>query len=595
MIVADVKLLWEKFVHSAQDITLTNMENKELNRRIITHIITVCEQLFLHYLQMVDVVRQRSVFTDEANLSRLKAQLALDCTKYLNIPAIKRGISREIKALRKPAAFDDEASESEYLQRYKHVGIKSMSPEARFSLKYLFNLSRPRKTPKPEEQTVEADLQEMNEKMPDLDKTQIYNVLPRKIESAVDHKVKEIVAVRPANLLKEHKEQQLQTKDLQPDHQTPQKNFQSDLNPSAGESFAEAEKKLCQRKDAKITLQSLYKDTQAERNGQKHLSIADDLQRLLEVSTVDEVDSDPETTLPALIQVLTYADTHGIKKQKQEKMLRQLEEEEKKEKLKKIIDRKETEHAQPATVNIRVSKRLIARTADVRISDRKIMDSVYLQAYPTVYNHVEGEIDVEMVKQLDANLFRGEELQEIYKDILNDIPDNYLLFDQDPMVVPPAADVDPVKCFASSTLSRRKGERAINPNLKLLKSSSGTERYLAIKKEVEAAETESVNQSGNFSAHHYLRYISTQGTDFLGFAFHLYDSEDEGEEAKRKLIAREAELKKEEEMELMELRLIKEEFIPGSWNINTVMLGGLGKLPLSDGRISVPSKPFCPK
>ncbi|XP_041059046.1 coiled-coil domain-containing protein 87 [Carcharodon carcharias] len=585
MIVADVKLLWEEFVHCAHDITLTNVENKELSRRITTHIITVCEQLFLHYLQMVDIVRQRFVFTDEANLSRLKAQLTLDCTKYLNIPAIKRRISREIKALRKPTDDDDddEASEMEYLGRYKHMINRSMSSEAHFSLKYLFNLSRPKKTSKPQEQTIKRDLQEINENMPSLDKTQVYNVLPHKIESAVDHRQMKIAAVRTANLPKEQKEQYL-TEDLQPEHHASLKNFQSNSNLSVGKSFTEEQDILCYTKGSQTTfLQNFSKAAKAKRNDQKYLSIADDLQKLLEISTVDEGDSDPETTLPPLIQALTYDNTHEIRKHKQEKILMELEEEEKKEKLKKRIQQKETEHAQPATVSIKVSKRLMARTADVRISDRMFMDPVYLQTYPTVYNHIEGEIDSEMVKQLDDNLSHGDELQEIYKELLNAIPDDYLLFDQDPVVASPAMDVDLSKCFASLALSRKKSERAINPELKLLKSKEGTERYLIIKKEAEESALESVDQSKNvFPVHDYLNYISTQGTDYLGVAFHLYDSEDEGDEARKILIAREAELKRKDEMEIAEMRLVKEEFTAGSWNINTVMIGGLGKEPPSE-------------
>ncbi|XP_072326910.1 coiled-coil domain-containing protein 87-like [Scyliorhinus torazame] len=587
MIVADVKMLWEEFVHCAQDITLTDMENKELSRRIITHIITVCEQLFLHYLQMVDIVRQRSIFTDEANLSRLKAQLTLDCTKYLNIPAIKRRISKEIKALRKPADDDDDEAPAleEDTGRYKHVVIKSMSPEAHFSLKHLFNLSRPKKTLNSQQQTIEADLQEINEHMPHLDKTQVENVLPHKVESAVDHRIKEIVAVRTANLLKEQQGQQHLTKDFQPLHHTSLKSFQSNSNLRVGKSSKEAEDTLSFPEGAQTTfLQDFYKVAKAERNDQKYLSIADDLQKLLEISTVDEAgDSDPEITLPALIEIITYADTCEIKKYKQAKRLMELEEEEKKEKRKKRIQRKKIEHAQPATVNVKVSRRLIARTADVRISDRMFMDSVYLQTYPTVYNHIEGEVDSEMVKQLDANLDHGEELQEIYKELLNDIPDTYLLFDQDPMVVFPAVDVDPSKCFASATLNRRKSQRAINPELKLLRPQIGTERYLFIKKEAEKSALESADQPQTvISVHDYLHYVSTQGTDYLGVAFHLYDSEDEGEEARKKLIAREAELKWKDEVEIAEMRQIKEEFTPGSWNINTVMLGGLGKEPPSE-------------
>ncbi|XP_067915818.1 coiled-coil domain-containing protein 87 isoform X2 [Heterodontus francisci] len=513
MIIEDVKLLWEEFVHCSHDITLTNMENKELSRRITTHIITVCEQLFLHYLHMVDVVRRRSVFTDEANLSRLKAQLTLDCIKFLNIPSIKRRISREIKALRK-SSDDEEALDMEYFGNYKHMVSKSMSPEAHFTLNHLFNLSRPKKAREPKQQTIETDLQEINENMPHLDLAQVYNVLSHKGESAGDHRQMEIVAVRAAIFPKEQNEEQLLTKNMQPQHHTIYRmNFQSNPNLSVRKAFSKEMGIFSYTSGSQnAILQSFYKEAKAQGNDQKCLSVADDLQKLLQISTVDEGDNtDPETTLPPLIQALTYDDTYEIKKQRREKILMELVEEERKEKLKRRIQQKQPEHAQPATVNIKVSKKMIARTADVRLSDRMFIDSVYLQIYPTIYNHFVGEIDSEMVKLLDSNLSHGEELQEIYKELLNVTPDDYLLFDQDPMIAPPAVEVDLSKCFISSTLFRRKKERAINPELKLLEPGYGTERYLLIKKEVKNSAFESEDQSKKAaSKQDYLNHIFTQ-------------------------------------------------------------------------------------
>ncbi|GCC38088.1 hypothetical protein chiPu_0016599 [Chiloscyllium punctatum] len=571
MILADVKMLWEEFLHQSDDITLTNVENKELSRRITTHIITVCEQLFLHYLQMVDVVRQRSIFTDEANLSRLKAQLTVDCTKYLNLPTIKRWISREIKASRKLIDDVGEDSKIEYFRRYKHMVSKSMSPEANFSMKQLFNLSRPKKIPPPQEQTIETDLQEIDENMPELNKAQIYNMFPHQVESSVDHRQMEIAAVRTSNLSKEQNElQQEQHRNL--------KSLQPNPNLRTGTSFAED----LGANGYTSGLQSFDKVPKSETNNQKYSSITDDLQKLLETSTPGEEDSDPETSLPPLIQALTYDHTQEIKKYTQEKILMELEEEEKKQKLKRRIQRKGTEHAQPATVNVRVSKKMVARTADIRLSDRMFIDKTYLQLYPAVYNHIEGEIDSEMVKELDSGLSHGEELQEIYKELLNTIPEDYLLFDRDPMVTSPAVDVHPSKCFASYILSKNKEERAINPELKLLKPKFGTERYLLIKQEAESAVSKFMNESRNaVSVSDYLNYISIQGTDYLRVAFHLYDSEDEGDEAIKLLVAQETELKQKQEMEIAEIRQQKEEFVAGSWNINSVMLGGLGKEPQS--------------
>ncbi|XP_051890112.1 coiled-coil domain-containing protein 87 [Pristis pectinata] len=585
IIVSDVKFLWEVFELYSHDSTLTKTENKELGRRITAHIITVCEQLFLHYLHMMDVVRQRSVFTDEANLSRLKAQLALDCTKFLNIPAIKHQVSKEIKAQREAGETDDNISEMENLGKYKPMVSKSTSLAAPFTFKHLFNLSRPKRAPKPKQQTIESDLQEISDNMPHLDLEQHYNVLLHKVESTGDHRPMQIVAVRNLNLQAQQNEEVALTKNVQPEHQVNVKNRKYNQNVKTVISKKQ-NTYCCTTASHSKSFLDFCKETKDEEN--EPLSISDDLQNLLQISTVDQgVEADPETTLPSLIEAITYDRSNEIKKRKQQKILKELEEEEEKE-LKQGVQLKEPEHAQPATVNIRLSQKMMAQTADARVSDRHFIDSVYLEVYPAIYDHQQEEFDQEMVKTMDKNLSFGEELQEIYNDLLKTIPNDHLLFDEDPIIVPPAVHVDLTGSFPSDTLSGKLKERVINPELKLLDSDYGTERYLSMKKESEGKSLESENQfqkvvqqqDSNINLNDYLKYVLAQGSDYLAVLYHFYESEDEKDEERRALIVRELELKREEEMEIAEIRLVKEEFVTGSWNINTVMLGGLGKEPL---------------
>ncbi|XP_059843508.1 coiled-coil domain-containing protein 87 [Hypanus sabinus] len=584
VILSDVKFLWKEFELYSHDGTLTKMENKELSRRMTTHIITVCEKLFLHYLRMVNVVRQHSVFTDEANLSRLKAQLAHDCTKFLNMRAIKHQVSKEIKALRKSGETDD-ISEKENAAKYKPTISKSTSPKAPFTFKYLFNLSRPKGPPKPKKQTIESDLKEINDSIPQLDLMQLYNVVLGEAESAGDHKPMEIVAVRNLNLQEQQNQDVDLTKKMQLEHQVNVKNWKLSQTTKSGLSERENSYSFTSTSHRNLLL-GFYKETKNEENDP--LSIADDLQNLLQISTVGQgVAADPETTLPPLIEAITYDRSNEIKKHKQQKMLKELEEEEEKE-LKQRVQSKEPEHVQPAIVNIRLSQKMVAQAADARVSDRQFTDSVYLEIYPAIYDHQQEEFDQEMVKAMDKNLTFGEELQEIYQDLLKMIPNDHLLFDEDPVIVPPAVNVDLAGCFPSDTLTGRVKERVINPELKLLDSDYGTKRYLLMKKEIEKRKVESENQFQkvvpqqdlNINLNDYLTYVLTQGSDYLAVLYHFYENEDEKDEERRALFARELELKREEEMELTEIRLVKEEFVTGTWNINTIMLGGLGKEPL---------------
>ncbi|XP_069764057.1 coiled-coil domain-containing protein 87-like [Narcine bancroftii] len=588
IIAADVKLLWEDFELYSHDNALTKMESRELSRRITTHIVTVCEQLFFHYLHMVDIVRQRSVFTDEANLSRLKAQLALDCTKFLNIPSIKRQIAEEIKTSRISGEIDDEILEMENLGKYKDKVTKSTSPAAPFSFKCLFNLSRPKRASKPKKKTIENDLKEINDNMPHLDVEKYYNESLHKVESAEDHRPMQIIAVRNLNLQAQQNEE-VSTKSIQPEHEVNVKKWKSSHKNSVKTILSKGQN--IHGCSTASDLKSLLDFCQSKDEKNEPFSIAEDLHNLLEISTVEQGnDAVPESTLPPLIEAIMYDESNEIKKCRQQKILKELEEEE--SELRHSVQPNKPEHAQPDFVSIRLSQKLMARTADVRVSDRQFIDSVYLKIYPPIYNHHQEEFDQEMVKTLDKNLSFAEELQEIYKELLDMIPSDYLLFDEDPIIVPPAVNVDLAGCFPSDTLSRSLKERVINPKLKLLDSDYGTERYLLMKKEGEDPNFSSDNQLNqqdlNINSNDYLKYVLSQGSDFLGVLYHFYESEEEKDEERRALVVRELELKQEEEMQIAETRLVKEKFLSGLWNVNAVMLGGLGKEPLPKGTILGP-------
>ena len=62
------------------DPMLTQEENKQLYSQTIGEVLRICEQLYLNYLHLLHTLRRRAVFTDQANRSRLGAQMAMDCT-----------------------------------------------------------------------------------------------------------------------------------------------------------------------------------------------------------------------------------------------------------------------------------------------------------------------------------------------------------------------------------------------------------------------------------------------------------------------------------------------------------------------------------
>lgn len=73
----------------------------------------------------------------------------------------------------------------------------------------------------------------------------------------------------------------------------------------------------------------------------------------------------------------------------------------------------------------------------------------------------------------------------------------------------------------------------------------------------------------------------------MGVINHFYDSdgeEDEGEESQSaKIDALNKELEEQKVKKLGELRVKKQEYTPGMWNAQAVLLGGLGKDPDVEG------------
>ncbi|XP_054756043.1 uncharacterized protein LOC129262032 [Lytechinus pictus] len=97
VIIGEVNSIWPDIRRQVDDPFLTVEENKELQRRITVHIVTVCQQLFQHYVEKAKILADKNVFSEIANMSRLKAQVSLDANKFLNILAIRRHIVADIR------------------------------------------------------------------------------------------------------------------------------------------------------------------------------------------------------------------------------------------------------------------------------------------------------------------------------------------------------------------------------------------------------------------------------------------------------------------------------------------------------------------
>uniref|UniRef100_A0A8C7JFD3 Coiled-coil domain-containing protein 87 n=1 Tax=Oncorhynchus kisutch TaxID=8019 RepID=A0A8C7JFD3_ONCKI len=244
----------------------------------------------------------------------------------------------------------------------------------------------------------------------------------------------------------------------------------------------------------------------------------------------------------------------------------------------------EPEHPQGAVVNVALSHVSLARTAAARVSDRVLRDTINIHTYPPVYNYLTKELELSSVQWLDRNLFAGEEIKEVYKELSKSKSTQYLNFDEDPMIEPALTNI-------RWSMKKKNHQRFINPQLKRQNTNAMSHRK---RTEIPADHKKPEDQNSraftawlqwwktDLSVEDYLRYITNQDNDYLWAAFHLYDSgdsDDEEDERRRLLQLRGDERKKRRRQKMEALKGQKQEYVTGVWNVNTVLLGGLWKEP----------------
>lgn len=389
-----------------------------------------------------------------------------------------------------------------------------------------------------------------------------------------------------------------------------------------------------------------------------------DLKRLMsraQDKDVGKIDED----LPPLLQALTRSAKHDGMKKKVEQKIKELEEKEKREIEKENVPLREPTQPQPATVSAKLPG-MTVRASDIRVSERVCMSSITIDRFSTVFNDLMDEIDPVTVKNLDKNLFLGEEITEVYREIMKTVPTTHLRLDDDVYVVPAADSVNLSGTMASATLNKRKSERVINPKLRSQKQPPwgaddpktwvktpnnppknflGEDIFQPTTPNMERVH-DAMHNPGKMSqmlqgdnmpkfvaekmartyaswlqwwkstvtSDDYMKYLSTTENDYLGATFHFFDSDDEDEEDEESAAppisiythsipqpshmtlsgvpkppkphsSKVSEMRKrhkgevERERKINELKEVKNKYEEGMWNVNTILMGGLGKDP----------------
>ncbi|XP_052796425.1 coiled-coil domain-containing protein 87-like isoform X2 [Mya arenaria] len=667
ILMGEVTGVWPEIRKQIDDPFLSALENRELNRRIAVHIVTVCEQLFLHYLKKAEVLNSRGIFSGPANMSRLKAQLSLDANKFLNILMIRRYLVGDMRG-----GDDLDSQDSDFMYTPQLAG--SDAPPARMTYKALIETSRPKsKLKRFRFKSPEHEARKIIANMPTLDMTKVSELVMDLPERELGTP-SEVSEHPPSRLSDKESQSSGISKETVSKQRVLMKRSNSLPEFVGGETLMEElgisedvrvdelerhEVRLLQEMNKRENQVKVEVAKKTPREEERREYISADLARLLGKAE-EEVKADED--MPPLLQAITRSSKHDGMKARLEKKMKELEEKERKVHEQRSIPLREPKHAQPATVKTKMPNKMEVRASDVRVSERVCMSSITLDKYATVYNDLNDEIDAATVKQLDRNLFLGDEIREVYHEIMRTIPAQHLELDDDDNVVPCADSVNMTGTMASASLVRKRSDRVINPiftkdqikapwgemdpkqwvrtpnnppknfqgedvfapltpNMdkvhEVLRNPSKMSQLVTATEEFPSYVQDKVARTyaswlqwwkSTITSDDYLKYLSTQETDYMAAVFHFYDSgEDDDDEddlaptglpatlgttghlsylkpavSRTTHTSKQTELKeKEKKLEkIEEMKVQKSEYQEGFWNVNSVLMGGLGKEPV---------------
>nr|XP_009861277.2 coiled-coil domain-containing protein 87-like isoform X2 [Ciona intestinalis] len=609
IILGEANVVWTALRKQVPDPFLMDWQNRELQRRIMVHIVTVCEQLFLYYCGHLKVLNARGVFSEAANVSRIRGQIAVDAGKYMNILAIRRHIVADIKKSFKHkhqlAKVDMDAPAVTTLPSSLSFRALMRKSRPKIEKEHLFNMG--------------IEIKDMKNQMPAIDFRKTYSSLQRLIpvkrfysddemlESDVDDQDEGDEGMEEDGGIKRVRkwdsEPQLATNwtDEQVENASPTPHPQSRIESRA-------------TMKTPIQVKSTVRASSAPRTNYKgisdsHLPILpsprEDLMIMMRKQMKEETtDLDDGTNVPALIQAITRREIDDEK-------MRSLKKEENsfvKAEFDHEVAPPPPKYQQPSIKEVKLpglsnpvdGSPTIVRTSNEQVSDKVELPTITLTTCGPLYNDLTGEISPSIVKELDSNLFHGEELTEVYGEIMKTVPDDHLMFNNDAVVVTPVKEVDMSKIRMKHTNNNQ--HQPINPMLKMAQTQphwegEGDWKYHQLTDSVASHGTNHKTSreyaswlawwKSTINTDDYLKYLSTQDSDFLGAIFHFYDSEASESVAGMSSNSARVKAQKEYEMKVEKIQASKEHYERGLWNVNSVILGGLGKLPELDNEDDV--------
>nr|XP_060614365.1 coiled-coil domain-containing protein 87 [Anolis sagrei ordinatus] len=546
IILAEVRHAYAEIQRSLHDPAFEARVNRELYQHLVTYVGLVSQHLFLHYLCLMKNHCSLKVFTDYANLTRFSSQLALDCSRFLDMAAVRHHLVVEMKASRRRRSLSP--------RKATLVGerpTRSMGCRLGFTIGHFIRLTQPR-TPALRQKRAQ-DIKELEE-IPPLDMWKIKELRLPTMESMIRATLCADVTPPCPGKDKSKTEAEKKKAPVRKSHSLP--------NMRAGQLLAD-ELGICIT-PRRLTPDLPFRCVEGEASMDAS-SLAEDLRRLVQGSVLrsghGKEEEEDGLDLPPLLKVLTRRKANETRMEHLQRMLASLRHEESSEwKRRNTIIAAPASHPQATTVNFKVHEQMVVKAADLQVSERVYSEAIVVERSLPIYNHLLGEINNATLKSLDASLFVGEEVREMYKELMNTVPKDHLNFDLGPLIEPYATKLDLSVCFASSTLTRRKSEQVVNEELaNILPAGPFSPEEvvdtlktpnLPFKKPMSKKQHASWLKwwKNTFNIDDYLNYIATKESDFLPVIFHLYSVGGDVEEDLRQQAIHEAEVKQQEKV-----------------------------------------------
>ncbi|CAF4918644.1 unnamed protein product, partial [Rotaria sp. Silwood1] len=256
---------------------------------------------------------------------------------------------------------------------------------------------------------------------------------------------------------------------------------------------------------------------------------------------------------------------------------------------------------QPSAIE-KTFKNITFRISDITLANFYFQSSFLLTSFPTIFNNYFGDIDDDTVAYLDRNLHIGQQIKEVYEQLLSTIDMNHC-FRLDTVHEPPWTQYDndrqrwvltPDPRRLEQDAEEKKKRNPKNRNKKGLIEPTINLSLVPDPQVIASYKPRDSRQTRDFQTwkdywsqvhtdNDYLKYLSTQSTDYLHHIFHLHDKLPEdnrlSEENQALLDERDRALKEREDR-IAELKERKNKFEQGVWNAESIFLGGLGHDPV---------------